>query len=84
MNRKEAYELIKQYELEDVIKNKYGKNYTNLQTDMLITVIHEYEESLDEDDEDDDEQISAYEAACLAFLGILKDSGALEDMLAQL
>ena len=44
MNRKEAYELVKQYELEDTLKEKYGVNYTNLTTRTLEDEIEEYED----------------------------------------
>lgn len=39
MTRKEAYELIKKMNLQEVVKNVYGVNYTNVSTDNLIKII---------------------------------------------
>lgn len=46
MNRKEVYEVIKKMELQNVVKNIYGKNYTNVPTDDLIQVIANAKKSL--------------------------------------
>lgn len=51
-DRKTAYELIKQMGLQDTIKEIYGKNFTQVSTDNLYTVIeagknHPYECSQD-------------------------------------
>lgn len=40
-DRKELYEVIKRNELQSAIKNKFGKNYTNVSTDDLDTFINE-------------------------------------------
>ena len=39
MNRKEVYEVIKKMNLQEVVKNIFGKNYTNVSTDSLLQVI---------------------------------------------
>jgi RAB protein geranylgeranyltransferase component A len=39
MNRKEVYEVIKEMNLQELVKNIYGKNYTNVPTDALLQVI---------------------------------------------
>lgn len=39
MDRKEAYEYIKKNNLQDVVKTKYGRNYTQVPTNDLIKVI---------------------------------------------
>lgn len=39
MDRKEAYEYIKKNNLQDVVKSKYGRNYTQVPTNDLIKVI---------------------------------------------
>ena len=39
MDRKEAYEYIKKNNLQDVVKTKYGRNYTQVSTNDLIKVI---------------------------------------------
>ena len=87
MNRREVYVLIKQYDLKDEIKQKYGKEYILLKTDVLEDFIEEYERSLEEEKSitpDAIETANAYEAACLAFLSILDDNGALDDLLDKL
>ena len=39
MERKEVYAVIKENNLQDVIKQYFGKNYTNISTDKLNTFI---------------------------------------------
>lgn len=41
MDRKEAYEYIKKNNLQDVVKTKYGRNYTQVPTNDLIKVIED-------------------------------------------
>lgn len=43
MSRQNLYDLIKKYNLQDSIKNKYGRPYTNLPTNTLEFIINEYE-----------------------------------------
>lgn len=45
MTRAEVYAKIKEYELQEVIKEKYGFNYTNLSTATLIAEVTDYEET---------------------------------------
>lgn len=45
MTRAEVYAKVKEYELQDVIKNKYGFNYTNLSTATLLAEVVDYEET---------------------------------------
>lgn len=47
MNRAEAYAKIKEYSLQETIKNRYGCIYTNLTTATLINEIKDYEYSLE-------------------------------------
>ena len=42
--RGELYEYIKIHELQDLVKAKYGKNFTNCTTNELSEVINEYKE----------------------------------------
>ena len=87
MTRKEAYVLIRQYNLKDEIKQQFGKEFILLKTEVLEGIIKEYEEGLKKDETpnlDTIEAANAYEAACLAFLSILDDNGALDDLLDKL
>lgn len=106
MNRKEVCALIREYELQEEVKARFGDNYTRIPTKKLEEVIWDYDCTLVdnpyEDEEDNVEsnehkaatetKVSAptneldnpYEAACLAFVGILKDNGMLDELLAKL
>lgn len=46
MTRAEAYAKIKEYGLQETIKNHYGFNYTNLSTATLMQEISDYEYAL--------------------------------------
>ena len=91
MERKEAYELVKKYNLQKDVEAVSGTNYTRTPTSLIEAVIKEYlKENVQEPEpcncgaEESKEVESAYEAACLAFLGILKDTGKLDGLLAKL
>ena len=97
MERKELYAKIQQLGLQEEVKNTYGKNYTMVSNDNLERIIWKYDATLASKDPDAPvtEEITkpqtettqtedAYEAVCLVFLGILKDSGKLDDLLAKL
>lgn len=42
MTRKEAYVEIKNLDLQDLIKEITGKNYTNVSTDELVSIVNDY------------------------------------------
>lgn len=42
MTRKEAYAEIKNLNLQDLIKEITGKNYTNVSTDELVSIVNDY------------------------------------------
>lgn len=42
MTRKEAYAEIKNLDLQDLIKEITGKNYTNVSTDELVSIVNDY------------------------------------------
>lgn len=48
-DREQLYRDIKRYNLQEVVRNEYGKNYTNCSNVELSTVINEYESTLDEE-----------------------------------
>lgn len=97
MERKELYAKIQQLGLQEEVKNTYGKNYTMVSNDNLERIIWKYDATLASKNPDapatteakakaeaPTQTEDAYEAACLVFLGILKDSGKLDDLLAKL
>lgn len=98
MERKELYAKIQQLGLQEEVKQTYGKNYTQVSNDDLERIIWKYDASLASKDPDASVEVktetvapadtttteNAYEAACLVFLGILKDSGKLDDLLGKL
>jgi len=47
--RQVAYQKIKHYGLQEVVKESYGKNYTVVPTDTLLTIISNYENARTED-----------------------------------
>lgn len=55
MNRKELYNLIKKNNLQDKIKNHFGKNYTNVSTEDLqsFTSLNIQHEAVHEDIDND-------------------------------
>ena len=108
MSRKEVCALIREHELGEEVKNRFGDNYTRIPTKKLEELLSEYdllkeEESCDtkeyffedpvqteneevvvEDITPTGEISSPYEAACMAFLGVLKDCGLLDSVIAKL
>lgn len=47
MTRAEVYAKIKEYGLQETIKNHYGFNYTNLSTATLVQELQDYEYALE-------------------------------------
>lgn len=100
MERSEIYAKIKELGLQEEVKKTYGKNYTQVGNSDLEKVIWNYDATqADHDPYEEDEEVEkvttpaedtttttedAYEAACLVFLGILKDSGKLDTLLGKL
>lgn len=56
MTRKEAYEIIKNHNLQDAVKDYFGRNYTVVSTDSLEQFLNDLSE--DDVDEDADEEES--------------------------
>ena len=102
MDRKEAFRLVKELNLQDEIKEIFGKNYTLVTTANLEEVINSCRDEEEDDEEEDDynehnqasfnfnpedlagETENPYEAACMALVGILKDTGRLNVILDKL
>lgn len=70
MSRKEAYQAIKDYDLQDAVKEEFGRNYTQIPTSDLEVFINNNVDSSDEDEvetedideeEEDDEEINDYD-----------------------
>ena len=90
MDRKEVCAKIRELNLQDTVKQHYGDNYTRISTDKLEKLINAYtpvekvkaaEKAVTSNATVAD---SPLEAACLTFLGILKDAGLLDSMLVKL
>lgn len=58
MTRAEVYAKIKEYGLQETIKNHYGYNYTNLSTATLLTEVRDFEIASLTDDEDVDYRLN--------------------------
>lgn len=97
MERSKIYAKIKELGLQEEVKRAYGKNYTQVGNSDLEKVIWNYDTTqADHDPYEEVEKVNtpaedtttttedAYEAACLVFLGILKDSGKLDTLLGKL
>lgn len=88
MNRKEAYQKIKELNLQDEVVKRYGDNYTRVSTDKLCELINSVQQDSKQKvvdlGEEDKVMTNPYEAACLVFVGLLKDTGALDDILKRL
>ena len=92
MDRKEVCALIRENDLGEEVKKRFGDNYTHIPTKKLEELLEDC--GLLEDEEEDVEDTNSayetqevdnpYEAACYAFVGILKDSGLLDKILATL
>lgn len=61
-DRSEAYVLIKKHNLQDVVKQKYGKNYTQVSTKDLWDTISDMEDDNDYSDDYDDEDYEKVQA----------------------
>ena len=101
-NRKEVCEQIRKMNLQDVVKQHFGDNYTRVSTDKLEQLVKTYsagqgmqkpaskpateapEKPATKKQEAEVTTDNPYEAACLTFLGILKDMNILDDLLAKL
>ena len=98
MDRKEVCQKIRDLNLQDAVKQHYGDNYTRVSTDKLVKLIQAYDQPAQKDSVTEPihkpvavpkkaataEVSSTYEAACLVFLGLLKDNGLLDDLLKKL
>lgn len=98
MDRKEVCAKIRELNLQDIVKQHYGDNYTRVSNDKLEKLINAYTPNAQpaakpEPKVETTEKAvvsnatvadSPLEAACLTFLGILKDAGLLDSMLAKL
>ena len=59
ISRKEAYQMIKQYNLQDAIAEGESQNYTRCKTDVLENYINEYENAVDPTATDEEEEVKA-------------------------
>jgi hypothetical protein len=59
ISRKEAYQMIKQYNLQDAIADGEGQNYTRCKTDVLENYINDYENAVDPTATDEEEGAKA-------------------------
>ena len=96
MDRKEVCQKIRDLNLQDAVKQHYGDNYTRVSTDKLVKLIQAYDQPVQNATKPISkpaaapkkaataEVSSTYEAACLVFLGLLKDNGLLDDLLKKL
>ena len=96
MDRKEVCQKIRDLNLQDAVKQHYGDNYTRVSTDKLESLIKAYQPTKPapkveakpapkkKQETNVTDTDNPYEAACLTFLGLLKDSGLLDSLLAKL
>ena len=92
MTRKEVYAKIDQMNLRNTVLTETGKNFTLVSTAKLeeIIALHStaapapVEKAKTIEAKPVAEPVDAYEAACIAFVGILKDSGKLDGILSKL
>lgn len=94
MNRKELYAKVKELNLQEEVKKEFGKNFTQVSSEDLEQIIWNYDathaskapktKKCKECTKAATEITDAYEAACIAFVGILKDSGKLDEILKNL
>lgn len=59
MIRSEIYAKIKEYGLQEAIKEVYGYNYTNISTASLVDFIEQFEKTLIVDKNDSVEKVNA-------------------------
>lgn len=91
MDRKEVYAKIQELNLQEAVKQNYGDNYTRVSTERLESLVETYlkNKSACEQEEskaqvDNTVKDNPFEAACLVFLGLLKDAGVLDKLIAEL
>ena len=98
MTRKEIYEQVRKYNLQDAIQAQFGDNYTRIASDKLEAFVAKYGAGAPTMDDIQNggnktssmekiataEVDSVYEAACLIFLGLLKDNNLLDDLIKKL
>lgn len=59
MIRSEIYAKVKEYGLQEAIKEFYGYNYTNISTAALVDFIEQFEKTLVVDKNDSVEKVNA-------------------------
>lgn len=90
MDRNHVYLKIRELKLQEEVKKHYGDNYTRISTDKLKKLIEAYTEhaesaeSVKVQSNGTASVNNPYEAACLTFVGVLKDAGLLDEVLAKL
>lgn len=91
MDRKEVYAKIQELNLQEAVKQNYGDNYTRVSTDRLESLVKTYlknvsacEQEESKTQVDNTVKDNPFEAACLVFLGLLKDAGVLDKLIAEL
>lgn len=96
MDRKEVCAKIRELNLQEAVKQNYGDNYTRVSTDKLESLIKTYLNTGEQKDKPACKQEESkteanntvkdnpFEAACLVFLGLLKDAGVLDKLIAEL
>ena len=98
MDRREVCAKIRELNLQDTVKQHYGDNYTRVSTDKLEKLINTYTPNAQSAVKPEPKEKAAksvvtsnttvadspLEAACLTFLGILKDAGLLNSMITKL
>lgn len=100
MERREVMARIKELGLQKDVEKVSGRNYTQTSTAILEQILWDYDCTLVDKDPAGAEApeaittqknkvaptevTNAYEAACVAFVSILKDSGKLDEILAKL
>ena len=94
MERKEAYQLIKKYGLQDQVMKVSGKNFTQTSTDILVKVIEKFTKpmpdktSVKKTDNHTKHAVTQtsdiWQAACVTFVALLKDAGVLDEILKKL
>lgn len=93
MDRKELYAKVKELCLQDKIKINFGKNFTQVSSNDLemavagamkseVKTVETPQVTVKVDTAPKTEQ--EFEAACLVFLGVLKDTGKLDYLLNKL
>ena len=64
MDRKEAYALVKEYNLGDVCKKVYGENYTRVSTANLESLIASYEDNRGMDNQEEEKDFQCKNPQC--------------------